>query len=227
MDKARTCLLLSMRRAYPESMFDNEDWLWKAQDSLFNLQSPLRSAAHPELPQADAIDPMVKLLYACFMLRARKISVGTYRKSVYRNFKSIDVSLSEEELEHEMQLEMFLSKSSKQTLVRIFLANFRLFQKMQSLADLYPDATSTADTAAELSPSDFLSLGTQRQPRSVIALVEELETSLAEWAWQYDDLLSADLDGTDIPDSANFLCLAQIQLNHQYVSLLQLSRANV
>ncbi|OGM50523.1 hypothetical protein ABOM_000960 [Aspergillus bombycis] len=178
LDRIAINLLLSLRREYPEGMFDTESFLVNAYEELQVARHCPTFFHHLDKDQAYC---RMRILQGCYQWRAYSCIVGTYRSRVPLppsvNLGCIQLS----DLDNDLSFSWFLSKDTKRTLARIFIASIDLFVLAYPICKI-------------LMRRDTFSLPSANRS-SVMSDLEEFEFSLSKWHNQNLELMSPDSAG--------------------------------
>ena len=214
MNQIRVCLLLSLRRKYPDAMFDNERWIVKAQNVLQQAELPhLVSQSHIQ----HGISIRWKLLSCCCVIRAKRVILGTYRDALSTAALAKVPQITTADLEEDLRFSWFLEVKAKRKLAQMFVAAVDLHQSIDPLCQVLlrrdPEPWSAQKSSSSLLPFR----------RSVMGELEEVESSLVEWRARYDELLPDQWDATRSSGAASPLSLpvtgSFLKLSYEYVLL--------
>ena len=211
-NQIRICLLLSQRRKYPDGMFENEQWTVRAQHLLQQAQKPSSAS---QIGPSRAHSKRWKLLSCCCLIRAQRVAIGTHRNASIATGPLEIPSITEADLEEDLEFPWFLDVAAKRQLAKAFVAYVELSRVMEPLRLVILHNQPSTDSC-EKGPSRTIAFR-----GSIMGPLEEVESSLVEWREQYNDLFLVDWDTTRSPDVATpsylTMALAYINLSYEYV----------
>ena len=212
-NQIRICLLLSQRRKYPGGMFDNERWTIRAQHLLQQAEKPpLVSQTTPRCRKSSRW----RLLSCCCLIRAQRVIIGTHRNASIATVPLEIPSITEADLEEDLDFPWYLDVATKRELAQVFMAFVDLSRVMHPLCHV----VLRNEPKTESGPKGLSRTIPFRG--SVLGPLEEVESSLVEWRAYYSELFLTSWDNTRSPGAATPSCLtvayAYINLTYEFVA---------
>jgi hypothetical protein len=194
-------------------MFENEQWTVRAQYLLQQAEKPpLVSHTPPQRGNSSRW----KLLSCCCLIRAQRVIIGTHRNASIATVPLEVPSLTEADLEEDLEFPWFLDVATKRELAQVFLASIDLHRVMYPLCQVVLRNELKTESGQKGLSRTIPFRG------SVLGPLEEVESSLVEWRARYNELFLVNWDTTRNLDAATPSCLtvalAYINLTYEYVA---------
>ena len=145
------------------------------------------------------------------------MAIGTHRNASIATSPLEIPSITEADLEGDLEFPWFLDIATKRQLAKAFVAFVELSRVMEPLRQvvLRNQPRTESREKGPSRPTPFRG--------SIMSPLEEVESSLMEWREHYNDLFLVDWDTTPDQDGAVPSCLtvalAYINLTYEYVAL--------
>lgn len=194
-------------------MFENEQWTVRAQ---YLLQQARKPPSASQTGPSGGNSNRWKVLSCCCLIRAQRVAIGTHRNASIATSPLEIPSITEADLEEDLEFPWFLDVATKRQLAKAFVAFVELSRVMEPLCQVILHNQPRTESG-EKRPSR-----TTPFRGSIMGPLEEVESSLMEWREHYDDLFLVDWDTTRDQDAALPSCLtvalAYTNLTYEYVA---------